>query len=258
MKTERGLKQHIRQSEYCFNLKQEKERRATNRDDSTPRHNDQGQKRDRSHHLDMEDDDTCMDNDEPEPQIGRILHVDSLERWTTSSRSEIQMPLVDRRQEENDSMKWLPYRRVLGDDDYAMFGANNDDSSDENEDQKMAAEVSSASDISERKGDESSESSSDEDDIGGEDMTEEERQEWQNRRRLTVEAFKAYVTFSEQHLIPLEKNVAQAVKIMHKLIKKRHLWILTKLSCSGICERVDSWQSMKILETVHSTFQGKN
>jgi hypothetical protein len=230
MKSKRGLGNHLRQSEYCLQLKQRKEDIESSpnvRDDLKQSGDDTPQLKKRPYHLGMETPETHMEHSGTVAKIRRGLGMDSVHKMTLpeSSDTEISRPKahlesVECRQEAKDSMDWLPYRRVIGHEDYPMFGANGNSSSDE-EDGKVAAKVSGVEDESTDDEDESSRSGSDSGSNNGEDMTDEDRQKWQIRRKQTALAFKDFATYSKQNVNGLNEIQSKAVKIMHKLIRKR-------------------------------------
>jgi hypothetical protein len=69
--------------------------------------------------------------------------------------------------------------------------------------------------------DESSQSETDEDSNDEVVMTDEERKQWEKRRKQIPLAFRRFATYSENNVLALNEVEATAVKIMHKLIKKR-------------------------------------
>lgn len=227
MKSVRGLGNHLRQSEYCLKMKQAIESSPNVRDDLEQSGNDTPQCKKRPYHLDMETPETHMEHDGNVAKIGRGLGMDSVHKTTLPDGADTEIPRakahvesVECRQEAKDSMDWLPYRRVIGDEDYPMFGANANSSSDE-EDEKVAAVSSGVEDESNDDEDESSGSGSDFGSNNGEDMTDEDRKKWQIRRKKTVLDFKDFATYSKQHVNGLNEIQSKAVKIMHKLIRKR-------------------------------------
>ena len=154
----------------------------------------------------MESRETYMEHDGPVAKIGHGLGMDSVHKTTLPDgadtgrlRAKVHVESVECRQEAKDSMAWLPYRRVFGDEDFPMFAANANSSSDE-EDGKVAPEASWVGEESEGKEDESSRSGSDYASNDGEDMTDEDRQKLQIRRKETALAFKAFATYSKQHV----------------------------------------------------------
>jgi hypothetical protein len=157
-------------------------------------------------------------------KIRRVLHIDSVPMKTRASDK---MDPFVLRQVAKDSMKWLPYQRFFRGDERSVVADNANSSSDE-DDGNIAAEDSGVEEESGDEEHESSQSGSDEEPNDGENMTDEDRTEWESRRRQTVLAFKAFATYSQDNVNPLDEIEAKAVKIIHKLIKKGRHWILTR------------------------------
>jgi hypothetical protein len=229
------LDSHLRQSVYCLKLKAEIELAANVEDDLEPSSICNVRQKKRTNQLDMETPETDMKEDEPVAKIGRVLGMESVRMTTFSGGEEYErssakanIEPVDGRQETRDSMSWLPYKRPVEDDAHPIFHQYSSSSSDE-QSENRGAEVSGVDEDSEDEEDKSSQSAH-EDDSNGEDiLTNGVQNQWATRRKKAGLAFKEYSTYSQYHVNKLSEVEATAVKIMHKLIKKRRHWILTRL-----------------------------
>ena len=220
MRTRRGLGQHLRQSEYCSKLQQEIEDAAKKGFVPSPSCHDESPVQKKTKHLDMETLNNQAEDDESSTMIGGIMDIDSVQETRLSSEGVSEQVGTDFFQKDKYPMNWLPYQRQFGDGGRPMISRNADDLSEE-EDAKVAAGGTDVEEESAEEGDDSSESGSDVVSNDGEDMTEKERKELEMRRKHTVLAFKKYATNAKGNFLLLSGVEAKAVRIMHKLIKKR-------------------------------------
>jgi hypothetical protein len=140
VKSQRGLDQHLRQSQYCLKLQEEIDKSANVRHDLKESGNDEPQIKKKTCHLDTETKETHIKEDERVAKIGRASHMDSVHLSTSTecsatenSCARTQKHYGEIRQLAKNSMDWLPYSCPIGHEVDSMFATHSNSSSDEDD-----------------------------------------------------------------------------------------------------------------------------
>jgi hypothetical protein len=228
MKTSAGLAKHVKSSKYCIALKNRREKAATggvNRESSgkdnsgVSEKSEQGGKR----RAPLEEEDAKQP-----AKIRMVLDKATMQRLAMFARDDKvmlrsleQKQLQNLGQQQEDSMGWLPYYRLLAREDFATFQANEDATS--GEDFAAIGEDESVED-SEDSGTTGAEAGGMVTDDAGSALVEdneEERFHWEKRKALPWNSFAEYVECDRKKFKALTELEQRAIKIMRTLIKKR-------------------------------------
>ena len=220
-RSEAGLAKHQTQNTSCIRKRQVAERAAKRDNESKPSAK-------KSKRLGMRKGQLEEDESQQPSKTRMVLDSDTMQRLEKLAMAKdervddlVQMETQNLRQPRKDPMGWLPYQRQFGREFTAMMDPGAGYSSEE--DQGISGEDSMMveEDGSVVTGDEGGAIGSGDDASDVVVETQEERFHRLSRREQYVQRFREYVKYAKGNFMNLSDSEQRAVRIMHKLVKKR-------------------------------------